>query len=175
MPPGPGVAGGGRAQPGPGGPYAPDGPYGSPVPGPAGPTPSGAGLGGPVPGPNGPHRSNGPGEGLGGLAGALGGGLGAGLGGGGALGRRTPPTPGPDGATSGGLTRRVRGAQMPTTSPHAVRRAPTGPAAPSGQPTGPLRPPQAPPSADAVYSFLTSFTAGIQRGLDETRRGGDGT
>jgi signal transduction histidine kinase len=175
MPPGAGGAGGGRAQPGPGGPYAPDGPYGSPVPGPAGPAPSGAGLGGPVPGPNGPHRSNGPGEGLGGLAGALGGGLGAGLGGGGALGRRTPPAPGSDGATSGGLTRRVRGAQMPTTSPHAVRRAPTGPAAPSGQPTGPLRPPQAPPSADAVYSFLTSFTAGIQRGLDETRRGGDGT
>jgi hypothetical protein len=24
-------------------------------------------------------------------------------------------------------------------------------------------------SADAVYSFLTSFTAGVQRGLDESR------
>jgi hypothetical protein len=28
-------------------------------------------------------------------------------------------------------------------------------------------------SADAVYSFLTSFTAGVQRGLDESRPDGD--
>jgi hypothetical protein len=174
VPNGPGGTGG-FPQPGTDGPYAPDSPYGSPAPGPGGSGPSGPGLGGPVPGPNRPHRSNGPGDGLGGLAGALGGGLGAGLGGGGALGRRTPPDRGAEGATSGGLARRVRGAQMPTTSPHAVRRAPTGPAAPSGQPPVPSRPPQAPPSADAVYSFLTSFTAGIQRGLDESRRGGDGT
>jgi len=27
-------------------------------------------------------------------------------------------------------------------------------------------------SADAVYSFLTSFHAGVQRGLDEARRTG---
>jgi hypothetical protein len=29
-------------------------------------------------------------------------------------------------------------------------------------------------SADDVYGFLTSFTAGVQRGLDETRRPGRG-
>jgi hypothetical protein len=35
-------------------------------------------------------------------------------------------------------------------------------------------PSQTPPparSADAVYSFLTNFSAGVQRGIDETRDG----
>jgi hypothetical protein len=80
--------------------------------------------------------------------------------------------------TSGGLTRRVRGAQLPTTNPLAVRRA-AGPAAaaPGGgfaPPAAPAMPPRTPPearSADAVYSFLTNFSAGVQRGLDETRQG----
>jgi hypothetical protein len=31
------------------------------------------------------------------------------------------------------------------------------------------RSPEQKQSADAVYSFLTSFTAGVQRGLDEAR------
>ena len=82
------------------------------------------------------------------------------------------------------LTRRVRGAQMPTTDPMMVVRgvgaggngpqAP-GPQAPGPQAPGPAtrRPPPAEPdgrrSPDDVYSFLTSFTAGVQRGLDETQ------
>jgi hypothetical protein len=82
--------------------------------------------------------------------------------------------------TAAGLARRVRGAQMPTTSPHQVRRTGPQPAAPSGargpqlQPPPALRGSPASPSADAVYSFLTSFSAGVQRGLDESRRSGNG-
>jgi signal transduction histidine kinase len=95
----------------------------------------------------------------------------------------TPPPPGPapstGGAdlTTGGLTRRVRGAQMPSTSPLAVRRAP-GPPAPAqpeaaAQPASPrTRTSDQKQSADAVYSFLTSFTAGVQRGLDDARQDG---
>ncbi|HZA00128.1 MAG TPA: hypothetical protein VE575_15310 [Acidimicrobiales bacterium] len=30
-------------------------------------------------------------------------------------------------------------------------------------------------SADDVYGFLSSFTAGVQRGLDEARTRGDGS
>jgi hypothetical protein len=69
------------------------------------------------------------------------------------------------GVTSGGLTRRVRGAQLPSATPHAVRRPPAGPA-PGAAPASPAPVTR---SADAVYSFLTSFSAGVQRGLDETR------
>jgi hypothetical protein len=78
------------------------------------------------------------------------------------------------GTTTGGLTRRVRGAQLPNANPVSLRRAdgppPTGsmptPAGPG--PAGlPPRTPQQKQSADAVYSFLTNFTAGVQRGLDE--------
>jgi hypothetical protein len=82
--------------------------------------------------------------------------------------------------TAGGLARRVRGAQMPTTAPHQVRRTGPQPEAPSGargpqhQPPLSVRGSQSSPSADAVYSFLTSFSAGIQRGLDESRRSGNG-
>jgi signal transduction histidine kinase len=82
------------------------------------------------------------------------------------------------GTTTGGLTRRVRGAQLPNANPVSLRRAdtppPAGPAPPAA-PAGPgtsgrsARTPQQKQSADAVYSFLTSFTAGVQRGLDEAR------
>jgi hypothetical protein len=119
------------------------------------------------------------------------------------------PAAAPDsaGITTGGLTRRVRGAQMPATQPLSLRRsggddrppaaAPPPPAAPvpptvsgpppataplSGlrrgigpQPTPPVAPPPGPGGdgspesrrrADDVYSFLSSFTAGVRRGLE---------
>jgi hypothetical protein len=85
---------------------------------------------------------------------------------------------GPGGSTtSGGLARRVRGAQMPSTNPLSLRRtdgppsgapAAGGPAGP-GPAAPPARTPQQKQSADAVYSFLTNFTAGVQRGLDESQ------
>jgi hypothetical protein len=72
---------------------------------------------------------------------------------------------------------------MPTTDPMMVRRVAAGgdgrpapgPQVPGPQVPGPVprRPPPAEPdgrrSPDDVYSFLTSFTAGVQRGLDETQ------
>jgi hypothetical protein len=106
--------------------------------------------------------------------------------------------PGEPGATGGGLTRRVRGAQMPTTSPLQLRRSdgtPHADGSPAPDPGPPvLRPPAspswapaeaAPPAgqrserADNVYGFLSSFSAGVQRGLDQAQRerhdpGGDG-
>jgi predicted component of type VI protein secretion system len=66
----------------------------------------------------------------------------------------------------------VRGAQLPTAQPLSVRRAPTAPAAPpaAARPATPQsRTPEQKQSADAVYSFLTNFSAGVQRGLDESR------
>jgi hypothetical protein len=93
-----------------------------------------------------------------------------------------PPDAGQGGITSGGLTRRVRGAQMPATEPLLMRRGSgpgSGPAANGGSehsspvPTagGGHRDPLAPPRpADDVYSFLSNFTAGVQRGLRETPR-----
>jgi hypothetical protein len=108
--------------------------------------------------------------------------------GGGRFPRRTPiGAPGPDGppgpvppaqAPESGppLTRRVRGAQMPTTNPLSLRRttgehpvAPGGPPAQSAEPIEPAEPRRQTRSADDVYSFLTSFTAGVQRGLDDAR------
>jgi hypothetical protein len=69
---------------------------------------------------------------------------------------------------------------MPTTNPLSVHRT-TGqhPVVPETAPEGPSRGPAEPPrqssSADDVYSFLTSFTAGVQRGLDDSQpRGGSG-
>ena len=50
--------------------------------------------------------------------------------------------------------------------PHRRRRAPAAPGR-----TAPLRSPEQKRSADAVYTFLTDFTAGVQRGLDESRAG----
>jgi hypothetical protein len=61
---------------------------------------------------------------------------------------------------------------MPTTDPTLVRRARL---AGDGPPPAHSAPPRQSPvgtdgrrSPDDVYSFLTSFTAGVQRGLDET-------
>ncbi|HET8621285.1 MAG TPA: hypothetical protein VFM27_20100, partial [Acidimicrobiales bacterium] len=84
------------------------------------------------------------------------------------------PSLGPDqgGITSGGLTRRVPGAQLPTTEPLLLRRPDGGAgdsgvnrvASGSGAPQrtyGPER------TADDVYGFLTRFTAGVRRGLEE--------
>ncbi|MGH9216280.1 MAG: hypothetical protein ACRDZS_08490, partial [Acidimicrobiales bacterium] len=89
--------------------------------------------------------------------------------------------PAPPASSRSRLTRRVRGAQMPDTSPLSVRRttgehpvAPHPPASP-GMTPGPTTPPTEPDqlersrAADDVYSFLTSFTAGVQRGLDDAR------
>ncbi|HZA79415.1 MAG TPA: nitrate- and nitrite sensing domain-containing protein [Acidimicrobiales bacterium] len=116
-----------------------------------------------------------------------------------------PPPPGPAAPrTPGGLTRRVRGAQLPPTEPLSLRRSPepipepprvggdiggdVGDArgGPGGYGHGPgLRPRgdtngngqnghtdprHDDSSARDVYSFLTSFTAGVQRGLDEAKR-----
>jgi signal transduction histidine kinase len=145
--------------------------------------------------------------------------------------------PGAGGATPGGLTRRVRGAQLPNTQPISLRRGtgsagagtgsgaagphsmPAGPGlgGPFGRTTGPVprvrttgstpaarttgstpavrttgstpavrttgstpaaRPAAGnqpggwatPNAAKDVYSFLTDFTAGVQRGLDESEQ-----
>ena len=93
-----------------------------------------------------------------------------------------PTGPVPAGGTDAGppLTRRVRGAQMPTTNPMSLRRMtgehPVAPGGPTAQPPDRAQPPRQTRSADDVYSFLTSFTAGVQRGLDDSRppdRSGD--
>jgi hypothetical protein len=71
------------------------------------------------------------------------------------------------------LARRVRGAQLPSTDPMSVRRAWDGGDGPPAAGRPPAQPAPAAPdgrrSPDDVYSFLTSFTAGVQRGLDETQ------
>jgi signal transduction histidine kinase len=91
-----------------------------------------------------------------------------------------PPTPPvtPARSSPGGapLPRRRRGAQLPTTSLHSVRRtadhagAPPpadsrGPAPAPPPPSAPSAPPP-PPAAAELYGFLTNFTQGVQRGLD---------
>jgi hypothetical protein len=92
---------------------------------------------------------------------------------------QAPPSsdPGQGGTTSGGLTRRVRGAQMPSTEPLLLHRGPGSGsgehAAVGGSGLGGHRDPLAPESkraADDVYSFLSNFTAGVQRGLREAPR-----
>jgi hypothetical protein len=88
----------------------------------------------------------------------------------------------------------VRGAQLPSTQPLNLRRGTgsAGQAPGAGQSNpfspGPVQPsdrqragrsstPETPASngdhraADEVYGFLSSFTAGVQRGLDESRPG----
>jgi hypothetical protein len=88
--------------------------------------------------------------------------------------RRVAEAPATD-TTSGGLTRRVQGAQLPTTEPRRVRR-PTAetPAVLTGNGRGTAgRPAEQRQSADDVYSFLTNFTAGVQRGLDDSGAGDD--
>jgi hypothetical protein len=67
---------------------------------------------------------------------------------------------------------------MPTTQPLSLRRgdraraeqppAPSPGPAPSGPPAAPPQPGGNGPSD--VYGFLSNFTAGVQRGLDEARR-----
>jgi signal transduction histidine kinase len=135
-------------------------------------------------------------------------------GGNGASGVRGPAGPPPGeaagGATSSGLARRVRGAQLPATQPLNLRRRQDHPSDPpagyrqhdhddsrghtlgngntNGQTNGlangrdrgrgPVGPPgsgdRASSAADSVYGFLTSFTQGVQRGLDEARRDPNG-
>jgi signal transduction histidine kinase len=105
-------------------------------------------------------------------------------------GARVPPAAPPGAArTASGLTRRVRGAQLPTGEPLSLRRTAdnpridAGPGAGYGQGPGPRRgngengnghagagARHDDSSARDVYSFLTSFTAGVQRGLDEAKR-----
>jgi len=90
-----------------------------------------------------------------------------------------PGQPGHAGATPSGLTRRVRGAQMPTTSPLQVRRSPASGSQPSGPQTSGSQPSSPAPGgsagepsrnrADEVYNLLANFTAGVQRGLDHAR------
>ncbi len=70
----------------------------------------------------------------------------------------------------------MRGAQLPNADPLAVRRGPGAPGATPRRvepepppPATTARAPEPTRSADAVYSFLSSFTAGVQRGLDEAR------
>jgi hypothetical protein len=70
------------------------------------------------------------------------------------------PVPGP---AAPGLTRRVRGAQLPPTSPVPLRRD-VAPAPPNG-------PRQHVQMADDVYRFLSDFTAGVRRGLDDMHDG----
>jgi hypothetical protein len=105
-------------------------------------------------------------------------------------GGRVPPAAAPDAArTASGLTRRVRGAQLPSSEPLSLRRPVEPPSAgeranrgyghglgprPRGDGNGNGRAGAGArhddSSARDVYSFLTSFTAGVQRGLDEAKR-----
>jgi hypothetical protein len=91
--------------------------------------------------------------------------------------------------TASGLTRRVPGAHLPTAGPVILRRGgggatETAPQAPAPAPR-PTTPPEDLPAptvelsrtadggggherAETVYTLLTSFAVGVQRGLDET-------
>ena len=109
-------------------------------------------------------------------------------------GARVPPSGAPEATrTASGLTRRVRGAQLPTPEPLSLRRTVEDPGAGDGAGAGyghvrGLRPRDGgngngrgnghaaggarhdDSSASDVYSFLTSFTSGVQRGLDDVKR-----
>jgi hypothetical protein len=62
---------------------------------------------------------------------------------------------------------------MPTTSLRPLRGAP--PAEPASASRPAAQPPgHRPRAADEVYGFLSSFTAGVQRGLDAARSGNTG-
>jgi hypothetical protein len=80
-------------------------------------------------------------------------------------------TPG-GGTTPGGLTRRVRGAQLPAATPLAIRRAAVAEQAAGpdhAAPGPPERTPEQKAAADAVYDFLSRFSAGVQRGIGDAR------
>jgi signal transduction histidine kinase len=70
----------------------------------------------------------------------------------------------PPATTSSGLARRVRGKHMPDTDPLTVRRRDRG--------DEPASEPPAQHSPDDVYGFLTNFTSGVQRGLDDAHAPG---
>jgi signal transduction histidine kinase len=91
--------------------------------------------------------------------------------------------------TSSGLTRRVPGAQKPAADPLSLRHeAPGGDAETRGNASGGEAPVGGAPQPDAgseagetamgsrsardVYDFLSSFSAGVQRGLDEAAQTG---
>jgi signal transduction histidine kinase len=71
-----------------------------------------------------------------------------------------PVTPPPAAVARDPLPRRVRGAHLPTLEPVRLHRSPDRTEPPAPAPSG---------VADDVYSFLSGFTSGVQRGLDETR------
>jgi translation initiation factor IF-2 len=92
-----------------------------------------------------------------------------------ALGRYAPPggapDPGPARPPATPLTQRVRGAQLPQTGVVPLRGDGGGPAG-----AGASRPSAAAhASAADVQSLLTNFSAGVQRGLAESRRNNGGT
>ena len=76
------------------------------------------------------------------------------------------------------LARRERGAQMPTTTPLPLRHAPAAPT-PGPRPQPAARPatpqPQTSRAALEVYGFLSSFSAGVQRGLEASRHAPGGS
>jgi hypothetical protein len=95
-----------------------------------------------------------------------------------------PLDPSSGGTTQSGLARRVRGAQLPMTQPLSLRRSSEhagsanrdygrddhGAASGNGDAlSGDSGDGDSGPAKD-VYGFLSSFTAGVQRGLDEARR-----
>jgi hypothetical protein len=82
--------------------------------------------------------------------------------------------PGPGRRAPQPLTRRVPGAQMPETG--VVRLRGDGLVGATNAPVGPApRPTPAAHSAAAdVQSLLTSFTAGVRRGLEEANATGNG-
>jgi signal transduction histidine kinase len=107
-----------------------------------------------------------------------------------------PPSSAPGPGRPTPLTRRRPGAQLPATTPISLRRTPRDEPNPDGPPPSrqasfppaafqppPVQPPPRQPSsmtpspvkpspaADEVYGFLSSFTAGVQRGLQATRDG----
>jgi hypothetical protein len=69
------------------------------------------------------------------------------------------------------LAHRDPGAHIPATEPLGVRHTPPAPAShePSEPPPWVRSPDQARHAATDVYAFLSSFAAGIQRGLDDAR------
>ncbi|HET8621183.1 MAG TPA: ATP-binding protein [Acidimicrobiales bacterium] len=72
---------------------------------------------------------------------------------------------GPRPPAGGPLSRRVAGAQLPDTDVVRLRGRPAPPQGPGPQPSA-----AAYTAATDVHALLTTFTAGVQRGLEETRQ-----